>query len=45
VTIIFGRPIDEPGEPFEVSEEQLEEMEQFVRNEVIPAFDPFFPVT
>jgi hypothetical protein len=40
---IFGRPIDEPGDPFELTEENIAEMHRFVRDELIPAFYPFFP--
>lgn len=39
---IFGRPIDEPGEPFEVTESQIADIYRFVRDEVIPAFYAFF---
>lgn len=41
---IFGRPIDEPGDPFTVSESALAEIHSLVRNEIIPAFYPFFPI-
>lgn len=42
---IFGRPIDEPGDPFEMTEKEITEINRFVRDEIIPRFYPFFPVT
>ena len=40
--LIFGRPIDELGPPFEITLFAIEEMCEFVRDEVIPRFEVFF---
>jgi hypothetical protein len=43
--MLFGRPIDEPGPEFEIRESDLIEMHRFVRENVIPSFYRFFPIS
>jgi len=40
--IVFGEPIDSPGTPFEIRENEITEIYNFVRNDVIRRFARFF---
>lgn len=41
---IFGKPIDGPGGEFELSEADIVEIHEYVRDKVLPAFAKFFPM-
>ena len=40
--LVFGRPSDEPGTPFEIKQRDIAEIHEFVRDSVIPRFERFF---
>ncbi len=40
--LIFGRPINDPGPLFEITLNDIVEIDEFVRNEVVPRFEIFF---
>jgi hypothetical protein len=40
--LVFGKPIDAPGEDFELSEENVTEIHRFVGVDVLPRFARFF---
>lgn len=41
--VIFGRPIEVPGPEFCLTESEIAEIDRYVREDVLPKFERFFP--
>lgn len=41
--VVFGRPIEVPGPEFTLTEDEIAEIERYIREDVLPKFERFFP--